>query len=146
MSVDYSSYAVIGYKISRERMLNALVKKVKTRGCKHPEYKGNFCPECGKDMWEQHIVYGDGCDGIAEALDKFKIKYVTEGTDSKDYFIGLCTVKDSYDSYSKKDIVITDLNIIEIKTKTDDYLAKIGIQPDTEKLPFGLWAVLYCSY
>lgn len=140
MSVDYTSFAVIGCEIP----VTSLEAYYLKRNCDHQIPDGAvYCPTCGKKVsqmtktvpqwYSEHNrrILSPNKEIVPNSLD------VVFCTDEKRCFAGISISAD--DAQHATSLFIPP----EIKTQVRNILESVGLWDESK---YGLWAVQYCSY
>lgn len=140
MSVDYTSYAVIGCEIPVKALTTRNIK----RACKHSiQSDHKFCPECGKPAWETGMGIPDWYQPDSDRIyDKDKNDYVNLvfSTDQKHCIAGFWS---RADNDNPKGFLTPSHLGSETREKVRAILESVGLWDESK---FGLYAVQYCSY
>lgn len=133
MSVTVISYVIAGCEVT-----DKLHRDVELRGCEHSVAASNFCPQCGKPMWQTERRAISGYDGDVLVIDEMRLKVVTDA--KKRHFVGIvlaevCDWKEKVTRVEKIDAAAF--------YKLRDALTSVKLwDPDT----YAIWNVLYVSW
>jgi hypothetical protein len=133
MGVGLRATLVAGYEIPRQLVLRENTK----RKCKHPEVpEANFCPVCGKPMWETTVEpIFDDCDEVG------RFEVVQRGCrDDHDslYYIGAQRER------RLTPVELRESQLAKLRVELDTELKKLGIDPGA--CTFGVHMVAELSY
>lgn len=138
MSTSFHCHAVIGSKVSRDKLF--VKEKVRSCFCSIPsecEKTFTYCPSCGKPIWIEVESRLFDEEWLLDGLQ------IVSSTDNQEYFV--CYYNAT--SWASKDCQMTNLiksiDVLQCMTVVKAALSKIGAWDESK---FGLWAVPYISY